>query len=318
MKKRNGSFHKLYKRIYLTLFWLCLALLVLIDATAIAMTISTFDRTYRSAGTDKATRVLNSISIHLNSVETTTYNLAHNDDIIQELTSPSGYIMLDALNRACDSSMKIHAITAYSVKGEIYTSSGILEPPTLADFKNERAFQDFFEGEEKTFLSLRTSTIAKIYNNNLYPAKMGIITYCQKVFGKDELVGYIFSDMLPYKIYSYFSGEGEFDNIVPFITISDGGYFHCDKNEGYADMLTKNNVSGYFRYSARDENLSIVVFESKGDYYTHIAILCAVWIGCSGLVLVAVHFISRRFAKTITGRLDNFLDEMEAEPYNKS
>lgn len=316
MKNNPGAFVKLYRKIYYTLFFLCLALLVLIDATAFTMVITTFGKTYRSSGTDKATRVMNAISIHLVSAETTTYSLAHNEDVIRELSSPAGYILLDTLNKACYSSMKISAVTAYSLKGSVYTSSDILDPPSLNDFAQDPAFARFFDGDEKAFLSFRTGTIAKIYNNNLYPAEMGVITCCQKVFSGDELVGYIFSDVLPDTVYAYFSGEGEFDGMIPFIILNDGNYFSCAENAQHVRLLAKSNAGGYFRYTTGNDQFSIAVFESMRDFNLRVSVLCVALLAVSVLLLVAIHFIARKTAQHITGRLDRFLNKMESEPYS--
>lgn len=306
-------FIKLYRKIYCSLFFICLALVAVFDVLAVVVELSTLTDTYRTMGQARIDRIVNSCRLYIRSVETTTESLSADASLIAELSSPTGASMTNKLDDTCNYSLRINAITAYALDGTMYSSSKISEAPSLAAFYEIEEIADFLQGDEDFYLSLRTHTIANIYNNSLYPREMGVITCCRKVYDGERIVGYLFTDILPVNLYAYVNSDGQIDDAVPFITFS-SGYFSYEGNALQEELLGIQKPSGYFRYSEQiNEGLSVVIFESKSGYTAQCLILCGVTAACTVLLVVLLHLLASKTAKSVTNRLDKFLHRMQSE-----
>ena len=304
-------FGKLYKKIYLPLMLISIALVVFIDVFAIVVETYSLKDTYRVTAENKLESIMNSCRLYISSAEVTTYNLSLDETVIEELSSPSGTPLINKLDNACNYSLKINAVCAYSVSGNVYTSSTVRDIPDIEELKQDEGIKNFIESEKDAYVSLRTHHIAGIYNNSLYPEQAGVITCCQKVYKDGEVAGWLFTDILPVNLYSYVFSEGQFSDAVAFITTGDG-YFEYNNTEKSA--LLEGKHTAYFKYSATsaDGLYAITVFDGKSGYNSELAILIVVLLVCSLVLLAGVHFVSRWVAKSVTNRLDKFLNKMNS------
>lgn len=306
-------FIKLYRKIYYSLFFICLALVAVFDVLAVVVEITTLNDTYRTMGQARVDRIVNSCRLYIRSVETTTENLSVDAALIAELSAPTGVSMTNKLDDTCNYSLKINAITAYALDGSAYSSSKVSEVPSLASFYEIEDIAAFLQGDEESYLSLRTHTIANIYSTSLYPKEMGVITCCRKVYNGDRVVGYLFTDILPANLYAYVYGDEQINDAVPFITFP-YGYFSYDNNALQEELLNVQKPSGYFRFSEQiNEGLSIVIFESKSEYTMQILTLCGIIALCTILLVILLHYLAKNTAKSVTNRLDRFLNRMQSE-----
>ena len=306
-------FKKLYRNIYLPIVLIAVALILIIDIFSIIMLTQTLKSAYNGMDQKRVSRALDSCELYVSSVAASTYNLSLDKDLIDELASHAGNSLADKLNNTCNYSLKINAVCAYSANGTVYTSSQIAGVPTLDELKRVDEIKKFIEGDEVSATSLRTEYIADIYNNTFYPAQMGVITYCRKVFDGDNVVGWIFADILPANFYSFLFSNGQFDHAVAFITFKDSFFDYAD-NSSQSHLLTgKHNA--YFKYevTADDELFSITVFNSTKEYVSLLMTLVAVLLVVSAALVVAVHFAARFTAKSVTKRLDKLSDKMNSQ-----
>lgn len=307
-------FDKLYKKIYYPFFILTIALIVFIDVMAAFVQVSTLTDTYKVMGEKKLTQIMNSLKLYISSAETSTYNLSLDETVIEELYSPSGESLMRRLEDTCNYSLKINAIYAYSQTGEVFTSSTVAQVPELEELRKDDGIAAFLDGDELDYISLRTSNMAGIYGNTRYDEKMGVITCCRKVLKDGEVVGWIFTDILPSNLYSYVFGEGLFGDAIAFI-VSDCGYFSYNNNSNHEELLSSTKNRDYFRYSSTSEDglYTLTIFDGKTEYYGKLAGMLSLMGAVTVILIVAVHFGSRAIARSVTVRLDKFLARMNAQ-----
>lgn len=307
-------FGKLYNKIYYPFFLLAVSLIIIIDALAAFVTVDTLRDTYTVMGEKKITQIMNSFKLYVNSAETSTYNLSHDEVIADELYEPAGQSLMQKLEDTCNYSLKINAVTAYSRSGAVYTSATVAQVPSLETLRLDGGIAAFLDGDEESYISLRTRYMAGIYNNTLYDERMGIITCCRKVYKEGQLAGWIFTDILPANLYSYVFGEGLFEDAVAFLVTGDG-YFSYNNNAAHEELLNGEKSGNYFLYRKQsdDGRYSLAVYDSKTEYYGKIAMIFAILTVASALLVIAVHFGARATARSVTVRLDRFLNRMNAQ-----
>lgn len=306
-------FIKLYRKIYYSLFLICLALIAVFDVLAVVAEISTLSDAYHTMGQARVERIVNSCRLYIRSVEATTENLSSDTTLIAELSSPKGISLTNKLDDTCNYSLKINAITAYALDGTLYSSSKVSEVPSLSDLYRVEEIAEFLQGDDDSYLSLRTNTIANIFNTLLYPKEMGVITCCRKVFDGDRVVGYLFTDILPSNLYAYVYGDTQIDDAIPFITFANG-FFSYENNSSHKQLLENTTTAGYFRFSEQiEEGISIVIFESNRSYLTQIFTLCGLLAIFTILLIILLHILAKNTAKSVTNRLDRFLNRMQSE-----
>ncbi len=306
-------FKKLFRNIYLPIVILAVILILFIDMFSIIMLTNTMSVAYANNGQKRITRALDSCQLYISSAAASTYNLSLDEEIIKELSTPSGKTLIDKLDSTCNYSLKIDAVCVYAKNGAIYTSSDVAQVPSLDELKDVADIKNFMDGNESAAISLRTKSIAEIYNNIAYPDNMGVITCCQKVYDGDEIVGWIFTDILPTNLYNFIFSSGQFQNAVAFIK-KDDFYFEYNENSKYESLLN-GNKSGYFKYSATSDNelFSVTIFDSTSEYNSRTAVISVVMILSSVVLLIGVHFIARLIAKSVTKKLDNLSEKMGSQ-----
>lgn len=307
-------FKNLYRKIYYPFFFLTVALILFIDVFAAVVQINALNDTYISMGEKKLTRIMNSCKLYLSSAETTTYNLSLDETLVDELSAPSGESLMPILEDACNYSLKINAITAYSHTGAIFTSAAVGDVPPLDKLRQDQGIAGFLDGGGDGYISVRTRYMAGIYGNSRYDETMGVITCCRKVYKDGVAVGVIFTDILPSNLYAYVYGEGQFEDATSFISF-DGGYFKYGDNDLKENLLTSDGHYGYFRHSAKsdDKLYTLTVFDGKSEFYSHTAIIMSIMVVASVILVIAVHFGARAIARSVTVRLDKFLDKMNSQ-----
>lgn len=306
-------FKNLYRKIYLPIILIAIALILFVDVFAIILQSNTLKTAYRAMGEKRIARAMDSYELYISSAAAFTYNLSLDEDIVAKLNSPEAKSIIDKLNTACNYSLKMDAVSLYSLDGAVYTSSTVTQPPTLDELKSDPEINAFFSGDDDNAISMRTSHIADIYNNVVYPEKMGVISVCQKVYDGDVVKGVIFTDILPANLYEYIFAEGQFKDAIAFI-YTENGYFEYNDNSSHVDLLNEKNAN-YFKYSeTADKGLfTITVFDSKKDYNISIAKLLAILIGASAILIIAVVFAARYTAKSVTNRLDKLSEKMSSQ-----
>lgn len=306
-------FKNLYRKIYLPILLIAVALILFVDVFAIALQSNTLKTAHRAMGEKRIARAMDSFELYISSAAAFTYNLSLDSDIIAKLNSPDAKSINDKLNTVCNYSLKMDAVSLYSLDGTVYTSSTVTQTPSLDELKTDPTIGAFLNGEYDSAVSMRTSHIADIYNNVVYPDKMGVISVCQKVYDGGVVKGVIFTDILPANLYDYVFAEGQFKEAIAFI-YTENGYFEYNDNVLHEELLRKKS-SHYFEYSETADNglFTITVFDSKKDYNVSVIEFWSIMAGSSALLIAAAAIAARYTAKSVTNRLDKLSDKMSSQ-----
>lgn len=311
-------FDKIRAKIYRTIMIIAAILIALMIIPSMAVFSGMFYNTFQSMAKNKLDRSLSASRIFIDSIMSTTDNLAINPIIIDTLNGTRMGSLASLLDNACAYSLEISAITVYGTDGKLYTSSGVINPPTVEDLKTHRDIADFFaDGKASEYVSLRTSHIIKSYDNIPYDEQAGIVSCCRKVYGENgRVIGYIFSDIMPPKLFAYFSfnNDARLKNSIAMVTF-DGGYLISEKTD-YAqsylitatDTVVKKRlvISSIRNFYGGTVRVAVPV----SPLYEDIAIILSIFIICGGILLTVTHFIAKSNADRVTERLNGLLDKM--------
>ena len=310
-------FKNLYRKIYLPILLIALVLILFIDTFAILLQANTLNDSYRSNGERRIARALDSFKLYISSAAAFTYNLSLDEEIIEKLVTPDAKEITSKLDTVCNYSLKMDAAALYAIDGTAYASSTVTQIPSLDQLKTTPEISDFILGDMPSAISMRTQNLAGVYYNIPYPATNGVITCCQKVYDGDNVVGYIFTDILPVNLYDYIFAEGQFKDATAFIS-ANGNYFEYSGNSAHSGLL-KSNDSAYFKYTkkAADGLFTITVFDSKHEYNMQVLKLALIMIGVSAVLIVFVVIASRLTAKSVTSRLDGLIQKMASQQMPK-
>ncbi len=315
-------FQKLYRKIYFSLFTITLLLIVLADGISLGIMSNTLYKTYRTMAHQNNEHSANNVDLYLSSIVSSAYNLAQNLAVTEELKTPKGVSLTSVLDDFCNYSLGIDAATVYAVNGRVYTSSKASSVPALAVLENNAALQNFFSEQAETGVTLRTSDIAKTYNNVAYPPESGVLSCSQKIYDGGKVIGYLFADILPHNIYSLLAeGKEEyFDGRVSFLSFGERylAYEGNDQRENYLCQA----LGGSER---TDDKRCLLVVSDCGyglkltsalpvkHYHSQILWLAFLFSGVSVVLVLAVHFIARKVALGVTSRLDALTEQMDGE-----
>ena len=306
-------FRKLNRNIYLPIVLIAIALIILIDVISIIMLTDTLKDAHNGMDRKRVLRALDSCELYISSVASSAYNLSLDSELIEELSAPSGKSLVSKLDNTCTYSLKINAVCAYSADGVVYSSSQIADVPTLSELKEVDEIKEFIDGDNPSAITLRCENIADIYNNTPYPDKMGVVTCCRKVYDGDNVVGWIFADILPSNLYSLLFSNGQFEEAVAFIAFNDG-YFDYADNSSHSNLLT-GSKKGYFTYSATSDDglFSIILYNSKSEYKSQLTLLIVVLLSVSAALAIGVYSAAKFTASSVTKRLDKLIDKMNSQ-----
>lgn len=294
------------------------ALVILIAVPSIAMFSGMFYNTYESMAKNKLDRSVSASRMFIDSIMTTNDNLALNPVVVETLNGSRTGSLSSVLDGACTYSLSIDAITVYGTDGKIYTSSGVYNPPTIEELKeNQSIFEFFADSEAVDYVSLRVSEIARAYGNTPYDESAGIISCCRKIYAANgETAGYIFSDIFPKNLFEYFafSDDARLNDGVAMLSF-DGGAFlsqSLDDARTYltaaSDTVVKNRlvISSIRNFYGGTVSLAV----SVAPLYSNIAAISAIIVLCGVLLLVATHFAARKISCSVAARLNNLLEKM--------
>lgn len=313
-------FYKTKKRIYGNIMLIAAVLIILMIAPSILMFSDMLYNTYESMAKNRLDRSLSSGRFFIDSVMTTTENIALNPQVGDMLSGTKTSSLTSILDSACTYSLYINAITVYGTDGKIYTSSQAMNPPAIAELKNIQGIAEFIDDTDAVeYVSLRNSGIIKAYEGTPYDERSGIISCCRKIYGADgNVTGYVFSDIFPKTIFEYFdySGDVRLKNCVAMISF-DGGYFTSDPTKASENFLnaypgtrTDNHliIAGTRNFYGGAIRIAVPLTPLHGD----IAVISSAVIICGLCLLTAAHFAAAAIARSFTKRLQCLFDKMSA------
>lgn len=315
-------FDKIRRNIYMSLMLTVILLILVLEAVSCVLVSNTLYKTYLSTASQKLDRSISGCKNYVKSVLMSAVNLTFDNDVITELNSGTGKPITATLDNACNYALKISGITVYSLNsGRIYTSSTLAQPPTLSELKSNNALNDFFLYDNEEFVSLRNNNIAKFYSNSPYDPEYGIVSCCAKVFFEGKVIGYVFADIFPSTLYSYFdfSTEPDFEGGKPFISFKDG-FFDFNDNDLLLNDFYRTVSSEY-----KSSDGKYLILKNSRNFFggsVQLAIplrsvtlsitktlLLIILTGFAAIIII--HFITLKSAKNVNNRLEKLLNKME-------
>lgn len=310
-------FTKTRKRIYRTLTIIAAILVVSMIVPTVWMFSGMFFHTYQSMASNKLDRSISAARIYIDSIMSTTENLALNPALTEALTNDDGDPLTDVLDATRSYSQYINALTVYDTDGRIFTSSGTINPPTLDELRLNGGIAAFFaDGEAEEYLSLRTSAMCSAYDNSPYDSRAGIISCCKKVYGPAGVEGYIFADLFPKNLFDYFtySDDSRLSGSIAVIKF-DGGYLASGDMDGMQTFLNAQggSVSGGRLTITAMRNFygcTLRLSVPLSPVYSTIAVIAAILVSTGGILLYAAHLVAGAVARSVTSRLNCLLIKM--------
>lgn len=129
-------------------------------------------------------------------------NIALKEEVVEWCNETRSILPTSSLNKLTTYNTKIDGVTLYRKNGEYTSSFGVSSPPSIDELKNINGFNDFINGDDLSFISIRNEIVTDTYNQINYYESNGIISIFVKVMYDNELVGILVSDIFPLTIYN--------------------------------------------------------------------------------------------------------------------
>lgn len=123
------------------------------------------------------------------------------------------------------SNTKILAVVLYDTNGKYYTSSYVVDYPTLSELLKDKRIKEFVANDKKQSLWLiRNRGLAPYYNNTYYKSAYGIVSFISKIYDENKrLCGYLVIDIDPKYFYQRHFGVSNRTDISVYLYDKDIG-----------------------------------------------------------------------------------------------
>lgn len=302
---------------------------VLLSATLFTLALSTVSfllvsrsalRTFRvSAEAVVAQRVERS-RLAIAAAEASAVQITRSSAVLEALASdrhnPAVQPLLNTLKNA---SFGIIGLTLYT-QGQTYTTSGMAGVPPLTEIAEEPGIAAFIGSREGSFLSLRTSHMAQVYQDMRYDPSFGMLSYIVRL-----PQGFLFMDLNPRFIYQTFFDYRQhpvFSGIETYIQTPQGTYLKSHVNREEHARYLEEAAPGTARIS-RDRRFLIIAlpFAAPGSqvvslvplepYYRRMQAFLFLLVGCAGLSIGTACLLGHRLSHAITEPLMRLRTKMQ-------
>ncbi|MDE7454548.1 MAG: cache domain-containing protein [Clostridia bacterium] len=310
-------FSKMQKRIFNSVFYVVLVFVLLISAISFGVTAVNLSRSQRQRTEANADNAVKSVEAYVSAVmgfvEQTSLQTGI-IDAVDGINISEASRLLDAL---CNYGVKIDGATLYGESGYMAYSFSMGAPPTFRDLLAIDDVAQFYYGDEQTYVSMRKSAIANIYNSFYYSPNRGVISVMHKVYGNDEtLKGLLVADVLPDTIYSTKLDYTSFgvkcnaflatDNLLSldetFINYYNAGGSGLTKDSKYF-VASAQTLYGY----------NVVLFAPQYKFVGRLFIMAGVLVGIDALLIVLGAVFARYVARSVIEPLDRLHNRMTNE-----
>ncbi len=278
---------------------------------------SLYDNYIYSASKNINQNIKNSL-FTIEAAKNSTIQIASNKEIIDSITNNTYDPGINPiLNTLKNTSYGILGVTLYTNTDLTYHTNSVTSYPTLNELKQNQLIADFLNSDETLLLSIRTNTIADIYNNVKYNHEYGMISYIVKLYDTDKkILGYLFVDINPSYIYNnFFKYENYKDfKATTYIISQDGDYLKSELNTrslvSYLDEINDNDkhLSKDFKYLLISQpfvdNTSIKTIVPMSPLYKKLIILGSSIIVTSFILNFIAYLIAKMLADNIISALN--------------
>lgn len=144
-------------------------------------------------------------------------NIALKEEVVEWCNETRSILPTSSLNKLTTYNTKIDGVTLYRKNGEYTSSFGVSSPPSIDELNNINGFNDFINGDDLSFISIRNEIVTDTYNQINYYESNGIISIFVKVMYDNELVGILVSDIFPLTIYNSLEYKSFYDDSKVFL-----------------------------------------------------------------------------------------------------
>lgn len=323
--KKDGktAFPRLRRKIWISLFALPSALMLLIAAASASVLGVYMDSDYRSSLAESLNLSEADFSTSMGVLDDDLRLLASDKDVIGYAVSGDGLVSASAkITSAANANECILGITLYGSTDALKTaSSGVSGYPAKSEILSEEAVSSFVASQAPSLLLVRNKDIAQSFGFQAYDQTYGILSFFVRINDDAGTTqGFLVADLdsqFLYQSYFDFSDYQHFDVANSFIGSGDV-YLRSNSNFAYAEYLpfSQNGTLqwvnfdySYFRLDFGDLYVATVVKNDK--IIGEMSILISVALVLASGMILGDYFITRFVEKKILGGLDGMVAKMK-------
>ena len=318
-------FLRLRKKIILYIIFSSLLFTTVISLISFLLLSQVLFNNYKNAAVETVNHSINKSIFAINAAKNPTLLISEHEMIHEALSEEyfAPYV-IPILNTLKNTSFGILGVTLYT-EHHIYTTSSITSPPSFAEMMTNLEFSTFVESEATHYLSIRTSHIARVYNNIRYNPEYGMISHVVKIKNDQSKIGFLFVDINPQYIYRNFlsySNYMDYSNTETFIITQKGSYLKSSYNSpdkiSYLDdaefnAITHSNDRKYLIIHTPfiQEHTSIVTAIPLKPYYNRLLNIGLILIITLLILFICTLLIGKKLTNSIINPLIKLHRKME-------
>ncbi len=328
MKNGKGTaFPRLKRNVWLTLFGLPSALVLVIVIVSASVLGAYMDSDYRSSLRESVSLAAADFSTSLGVVDDDLRVLARDSAIVDFASTGDQSSAASAsaqLTSAVNDNECLLGVTLYgSQEHFVQASFGVTGIPSREVLLGEDAIAAFYEGDKASMRQVRNTGIAKSFSlTSPYDPQMAILSCFVRISdGAGQTEGFLVADLNSQYLYdSYFDFTAYSRFQVKDTFLGSGDVFLRTATNGNAsssygpflitDSLQRLNWNDSY-YRLDFEDLYVTVIIGNGKYYETMALLIASAIGLAAILIGVDYAVTRAMEKKIVGNLDGMVDKMK-------
>lgn len=277
------------------------------------------------SATENINQNINNSIFVIEAAKNSTIQISQNPEIIKSINSTTYNTSINPiLNTLKNTSYGIIGVTLYT-QNYTYSTSSIAAYPSLDEIKENTQLFNFINSTDFIFTSVRTETIANIYNNVRYNPDYGMISHIIKIPDENnDAVGYLFVDINPSYIYHHhfnYENYPNFEKTKTYIISQEGKYlksvYNNQKDAKYISEINSNSkkISRDKKYLILNmpyiSNTNVVTLVPMKPYYKNLLwIFILITLTATLLILIA-YLIAKRLTNDIVNSLSRLHTKMQ-------
>ncbi len=321
-------FGKLRGKIYLTMFVLPTAFVVLLSSLTFGFVHDYLSDDYKNAASESVSLASTNFNFYMDILSSDLNLLADDSAVVnyaQSATSP--VVAQNKLNAAVNSDASILGVTLYGTAANIHlASTGVSGYSLLSELETDDPIGDFLNSPQNELLLLRNRFIPDNFDFVSYDESYGILSYFLKIQEGGTFRGLLVADLDSEYLYSTFFNYDKYESFKQVTSlITDGTVFLKSQNNAAMDawitrdltetLTTVDSQNSYLRTSLLGGYDLVTVIDDA--YRTSQSLFLGLSIVAMDTLLIALAlFITRKEAKRILSPLFEIVDKMKNQNVN--
>ena len=164
--------------------------------------------------------ITNNYKVYVTLIEESAKQIGTNSKVFELLkNNNAGGNITEILDGIKLSNTRILAVVLYDTNGRYYTSSYVVDYPTLGELLKDKRISEFVANDKKQSLWLiRNRELAPYYNNTYYKNIYGVVSFVSKIYDENKkLSGYLVIDIDPKYFYQRHFGVSDRADISVYL-----------------------------------------------------------------------------------------------------